>query len=345
MSKRIKDENITTCFGKQDIKDSRPSPSFSLITNGIALWGGLLLLVLFSLVLSFSIGSATLSLRELIINAQGEGAHIFFELRLPRALAAFVCGGLLSLAGALMQLLLHNPLADPYVLGVSAGAALVTLFMMCLGANEGWLMPGAWAGSLFSMLLVLFLARKHRFQSHTLLLTGIALSSALSALTSFILLLSPNENLHSMLFWLAGDLNGAGLPWLSLSILVVGLIICLMLAPGLNVLVRGERPARALGLSSKAYRIALYVLAALFTAASVTVAGCIGFIGLIVPHLTRMLVGFDHRIVLPVSVLLGGSLLGIADTVARSAFAPQQLPVGLVMALIGAPVFMWLLQR
>ncbi|RDI48587.1 FecCD family ABC transporter permease [Aquicella lusitana] len=302
-------------------------------------------LIFFSFFLSLSKGSTSISLYQLLFDSRGDFNTILWKLRLPRTLTAFVSGGLLALAGALMQLLLQNPLADPYVLGISGGAALFTLLMMLFGFSEYGLMGGAWAGSLLTIVIILLLARKHRWQTHTLLLSGIAMACGFSACISFILLMSPNASLHSMLFWLSGDLNDARFPWFSLIILIIGFVICLMLAPGLNILGRGEKEAQALGLATRKYRITLYLLSSLFTAQAVMLAGCIGFVGLIIPHLTRLLVGYDHRIMLPVSLFLGGSILTIADTFARSLFAPQQLPVGMMMAIIGVPIFIWLLQK
>lgn len=297
------------------------------------------------MVFSLFKGSTSISLYQLFTQNSPLVQTIFLKLRLPRTVTAFVSGGLLALAGALMQILLQNPLADPYVLGISGGAALATLLMMLFGLSAQWLMGGAWLGSLLTIFLILLLAKKHRWQTHTLLLSGIALACGFSACISLILLTSPDSNLHSMLFWLTGDLNDAHFPWLALGILCVGFWICLILAPGLNILGRGEKEAKVLGLPIQTYRLTLYLLSSLFTAAAVTLAGCIGFIGLIVPHLTRRLCGYDHRLVLPLSLLLGGSILTVADTLARSLFAPQQLPVGILMALIGVPVFIFLLQR
>jgi iron complex transport system permease protein len=299
-------------------------------------------LVFLSLLLSLSKGSTSTPLYQLLFQ---DDQAIFLKLRLPRTITAFVSGGLLALAGTLMQLLLQNPLADPYALGVSGGAALMTLLFMLFGVSEYGLIGGAWIGSLFTIVLMLLLAKKHQWQTHTLLLSGIALACGFSACISFILLIAPDTQLHSMLFWLAGDLNGTEFPWTGLVVLALGFIICLFLAPGLNILGRGEKEARSLGLPSKQYRFILYLLSSLFAATAVTMAGCIGFIGLIIPHLTRRLCGYDHRIVLPLAMLLGGSLLTITDTFARTLFAPQQIPVGIVMALMGVPIFVWLLQN
>lgn len=302
-------------------------------------------LAMLTILFSLSKGSTSVSLYQLLFSDNGQFNLIFFKLRLPRTLTAFVSGSLLALAGSLMQLLVQNPLADPYVLGISGGAACFTLLLMLIGISNDWLIAGAWAGSLLAIALILLLARKHHWQSHALLLSGIALASGFSACISFILLISPNTNLHSMLFWLTGDLNTVHIPWLGISILSMGLLFCLLLANGLNIFSRGDKEAQALGLPCKRYRIMLYLLSSLFTATAVTLAGCIGFIGLIIPHLTRMLCGYDHRIVLPISALLGGILLTIADTCARTLFAPQQIPVGILMTFIGIPIFIWLLRK
>jgi iron complex transport system permease protein len=298
-----------------------------------------------SVTLSLYKGSTPASLYQLLFNENGQFSPIFLQLRLPRTLAAFTCGSLLALAGTLLQLLLQNPIADPYALGISSGAAFFALLMMWLGFGEIGLMGGAWLGSLLTMLLIILLARKHHWHAHTLLLSGIALASLFSAGISFILLMSPETNLHGLLFWLTGDLNGANFPWLPLIILSIGSVCAYCLAPGFNILGRGESAAQSLGLQTKHYRVALFLLSSLCTAAAVSIAGCIGFIGLIIPHLTRLLVGYDHRITLPLSMLLGGSFLTLADTLARTIITPEQLPVGIIMAMIGVPVFIWVLQK
>lgn len=277
--------------------------------------------------------------------SQTDQSFIFWKLRLPRTLTAFVSGALLALAGTLMQLLLQNPLADPYALGISSGAALTTLLFMYFGVPLEFLIFGAWGGSLFSIALILALASQHKFQSYALLLCGVAIAYALSALISLILLLSSDATLHSMLFWLAGDLNEAQMPYLEGTILITGTLICLGLAPGLNILSRGEISAKTLGLRVKLYQIFLFLLSSLFTAAAVSISGCIGFIGLLVPHLTRALIAFDYRYILPLNVLLGGSLLVFADTVARTILSPQQIPVGIITALFGLPIYLWLLRQ
>lgn len=272
--------------------------------------------------------------------------EIVFSIRLPRALSAFVTGGLLALSGALMQILLRNPLADPYVLGISGGAAVATLLLLLFGITGISLVSGAWAGSLITSLLVFVLA-KHRspWNSQRVLLTGIALASGFSALISFILLISPERELRSMLFWLIGDLSYARIPELEFIILFCGLVISFGLARELNILLRGEQEAKALGVNTQRLQITLYLLSSALTATAVTLAGCIGFVGLIIPHTLRLLGLHDQRYLLPAAALLGGALLTFADLLARTLLSPQQIPVGMMMAVLGIPVFLILLQK
>lgn len=272
--------------------------------------------------------------------------NIVLHLRLPRTLSAFVTGGLLALAGAIIQVLLRNPLADPYILGVSGGAAVASLVFILCGLTGYGLTGAAWIGSLFSIFLLITLTgRKTVWSTQRLLLTGIALASGFSAVISFILMMSPDKELHGMLFWLLGDLSFSHWPFIEGGILLAGLIASLVLAKKLNILVRGEEEARALGVNAARLERQLYFLGALLTAAAVALAGCVGFVGLIVPHLVRLLCGYDHRFLLPGSVLLGGGLLTAADTLSRTLFAPEQLPVGITMSLIGIPVFLFLLHK
>lgn len=311
---------------------------------------GLLLLALVSLSYSLSHGSIDLSYSELFTTLLGEGtpamSQIVFDIRLPRTVSAFVTGGMLAMSGVLMQVLLRNPLADPYILGVSGGAALMTLTLMLFGMTGLWLTAGAWIGSLAAMFSVFFLAKQYAlFQAERVLITGIALASAFSAVISFILLMSPDQTLHGMLFWLLGDLADAHFPLAESVILCIACLWSFRLATPLNILLRGEPIARSLGINTSRLQRSLYFLCALQTAAAVALAGCIGFVGLMVPHALRYILGFDHRQLLPGSVLLGGSLLTIADTLSRTLFAPQQLPVGMLMAFLGVPVMLFLLHK
>lgn len=293
-----------------------------------------LIFALISIFFALSFGSVHLS-----------DPHLILKLRLPRVASAFTAGGLLSLAGALIQLLLQNPLADPYILGISGGSALMTLLLMYFDITGITLISGAWLGSLIAIVFMLIMQRKSAFQTQHLLLSGIALASAFSACISFVLVISPETTLHGMFFWLCGDLNAAQFPTFPFAILLIGCVICMLMTPSLNLLYRNEREARALGVAWQSYRIMIYLLSSLFTAAAVTIAGTIGFVGLIVPHITRKLVGLNHRMLLPMCLLLGGSLVTLADLCARTWFAPQQIPVGIMLAMIGLPLFIRLLQK
>ncbi|MDH5230231.1 MAG: iron ABC transporter permease [Gammaproteobacteria bacterium] len=273
-------------------------------------------------------------------------SQVLWELRIPRALSAYVTGALLALAGVLMQVLLRNPLADPYVLGISGGAAVAVLAGMLFGAGVLLLNLGAFLGALISTLIVFALSHgKGSWTPTRLLLTGVVVAAGWGALISFILAIAPERDLPGMLFWLMGDLSYASMPGLASLLLFFGLITSWFFARDLNMLIRGELSASALGVSVLGLRRLLFFLAALLTASAVTTAGSVGFVGLIVPHMVRLLMGSDHRILIPASVLLGGSLLCLADTLARSLIAPQQLPVGVITALIGVPVFLFLLNR
>ncbi|MFH1872937.1 MAG: iron ABC transporter permease [Pseudomonadota bacterium] len=277
---------------------------------------------------------------------QDTAGAVVSGLRLPRALAAFACGGLLALAGALMQVLLRNPLADPYVLGISGGAAVGALLAMLAGLALALINLFAFAGAFAAMLMVFGLARGDGSWTQTrLLLTGVIVAAGCSAVVALILSVAPEHQLRSMLFWLMGDLSHAGTPWPALLVLALGLAAALPLSRDLNLLARGDLIARTLGVRVRGLRGAVYVLASLLTAVAVTTAGSVGFVGLVVPHLVRLAVGNDQRVLLPAAALAGGSLLVIADTLARTLVAPQQLPVGVLTALLGVPVFLYLLSR
>ncbi|MBV2207679.1 MAG: iron ABC transporter permease [Pseudomonas sp.] len=282
-----------------------------------------------------------------VLGAQGSvEAQIILELRLPRALAAFACGGLLATAGALMQVLLRNPLADPYILGISGGAAVGALGAMVLGAAMFWVDVSAFAGALAAMLLVFGLAHGDGSWTQTrLLLTGVIVAAGCGAVVSLMLALAPDTRVMSMLFWMMGDASAASRPWPALAVLALALVAVMPFARDLNVLARGELVARALGVRVGRLRIALYVLASLLTATAVTLVGSVGFVGLVVPHLVRLALGNDQRVLIPAAALAGGTLLTLADTAARTVMAPQQLPVGVLTALISVPVFLFLLSR
>jgi iron complex transport system permease protein len=281
-------------------------------------------------------------------------SDVVHNLRWPRAMAAFATGGLLAVAGALMQVLLRNPLADPYVLGLSGGAAVGALVAMLAGLAGAALGAAAFAGALLSMAIVFALAHRdlagHALSadadvSSRLLLTGIVLAAGWSALVTLLLTIAPERELRGILFWLMGDLGGATTYVPALVALAAAILVLLPSSRALNVMLRGPVVAQSLGVPVARMRRTLFVIASVATALAVTTAGTIGFVGLIVPHALRLAVGNDQRVLLPACALAGGALLVLADTLARTVIAPQQLPVGAVTAVIGAPVFIALLLR
>ena len=311
----------------------------------------LLALAPLSLWFALSHGSLNISAPELWLALRGTPNDVtsylvIHELRLPRALSAFAVGGLLALSGALLQVLLRNPLADPYVLGISGGAAVAALLSMLSGFGIGWVRGNAFFGALLSMLMVFGLSRLGSvWTQNRLLLTGVVVAAGWGALISLILALAPMAQVQGMLFWLLGDLSYATQPAMALMALVAGLAVSLWFARALNLLLRGENTAAALGENPVRLRYIVYLVASLLTAMAVTLAGSVGFVGLVIPHILRLVAGSDHRFLLPACVLLGGGFLTIADTLARSWAAPVQLPVGVITALLGVPAFLYLLIR
>jgi iron complex transport system permease protein len=264
---------------------------------------------------------------------------------MPRVLAAFVVGGLLALSGTLLQALLRNPLADPYVLGVSGGAAVGSLLPILLGAGAVSSLGGV-LGALVSVALVLTAARRGSALSvSVLLLAGVILASTWGAMIGLMLALAPDAGLRGMLFWLMGDLGDPrGLGW-GFPILILALVTAMAMARPLDLLARGTLTAAVFGVATVPLELGIYLLSSLATATAVNLAGSIGFVGLLAPHFARLLIGTRHRILLPAATMLGGSLLALADAVARSVIAPRELPVGTMTALLGTPLFLWLLAR
>jgi len=315
-----------------------------------ALFPGLALLSLAAGLFALASGSADIGAAEswqaLLGHASDNARNIVLELRLPRALTAYGVGGLLAVAGVLMQVLLRNPLAEPYILGTSGGAAVAALLAMTLGFGATLVDLSAFAGAMVATLLVFSIAQGTGNWTPTrLLLTGVVLAAGFSAATTLLLALSPDQNLRGMLFWLVGDLSYSYSPARSLWLLALITGAGLIAARHLNVLARGDLQAAIVGLPVAGFRLIIFAVTALATAISVTTVGVIGFIGLVIPHLIRIIAGSDHRIVLPASALAGGTLLVIADTLARTLLAPRQLPVGALTATIGVPLFLILMSR
>lgn len=309
----------------------------------------LLLLSALSLALSSALGSVPMSPGEWLSALQDPDSavgEIIWRLRMPRALSAWLVGALLALSGCLMQVLLRNPLADPYILGVSGGAACASLLGMAAGIGAAFLPALALGGALFSILLVFGLARgKGPWSGTRLLLTGVVTASGWAAIISLVLALGPDNSLRGMLFWLIGDLAHARSGTGTVVVLAMVFALAMLFSRSLNVLAMGETTARLLGEETNRLLWLIYLLASILTATAVSIAGSIGFVGLIVPHLTRMVVGSDHRSLLPAATLFGGCFLVISDTLARTVLAPRQLPVGVVTAILGVPLFLLLLNR
>ncbi|GJL80635.1 MAG: iron ABC transporter [marine bacterium B5-7] len=301
------------------------------------------------IVWSLSTGTIDIPLRDVLTALTGTDsthAMVIREIRAPRTLGGFLAGAMLALAGAMLQVLLRNPLADPYVLGISGGASVAALAVMLTGAGFVGISFAATTGAALATALVFALAYGRGVWSSTrLLLTGVVLASGWGALISFLLSISEEHQVFGMLFWLMGDLGNARPGWASIAVLIVVAIVAMLNARDMNLVATGELRARSLGVNVQKLRITLFLATSILTAAAVTLAGTIGFVGLVVPHMIRLIGGTDHRSLLPASLLAGGSLVVAADTLARTLLAPRELPVGVVTAFIGVPLFLVLLRK
>jgi len=291
---------------------------------------------------------------ETLTGASGVSRSVIvLEVRLPRVLLAFLVGASLAAVGVALQALLRNPLADPYILGVSSGAALGAVLALQMGI--GWAFAGFSALHLFAFLgagativtMYRVVVTEGRVPVHTLLLAGVIINAIISALILFITSVSDSTSAFRMFFWLMGNLTTLGYSGLgALAVLVaVGIGLLCGQARNLNLLALGEEAARGLGLAVERVKLLIFLTTALVTGAVVAVSGLIGFVGMVVPHAMRMVLGADHRLLLPAAALFGGVFLMVADTVARSLLAPTELPVGVITALCGGPFFIYLLIR
>lgn len=319
-------------------------------TRNVFLLPGLLVIAIGSLFVALLFGTFPISIVQvfdsIFFPVPGIVDDVIWKLRLPRALAAFACGALLATSGVLLQVLLRNPLADPYILGVSGGAALGALTTLLFGAGLALTNLAALIGALGAIAIVFALSfRAGDWNLHRLLLTGVVLSAGFTALISLLLTLAPQAQVKGMLFWLMGDLSHAGASGVAWLLLALVLAVFTLWSGSLNALALGALKARALGVAVSGLQAAIYFGAALATVAAVLLGGSIGFVGLMVPHALRLSGVNDHRRLLPASALAGGSFVALADTFARTAWAPQQLPVGVFTALLGVPVLLFLLSR
>jgi len=314
--------------------------------------GTLLGLLLLLVLVALFVGAVPFTLSDVtnaIFGQKGLASIILFELRLPRIVLALFVGASLAMAGACFQALLRNALADPYVLGISSGAALgVMLALIWLPHTSGVQAVFGLFGALATTGIVYMLGFRHgRLMSHSLLLAGVISASFLSAVIVFLMTAMNSRDLRSITYWLMGDLSyytGVPIGLVIAAVLAAGALAWLQ-APSLNAMLMGEQEALAMGVDVARVKLLTYLAASTLTAVAVAAAGSIGFIGLLVPHLVRLVFGNDYRILLPTSALAGAAVLVLADTLARSIAAPTELPVGAVTAVLGAPLFIYLLRR
>ena len=303
---------------------------------------------------SLLLGTAEISVAQLLSLAGGDGDQgghaslILFEIRLPRILLAGLVGFALALGGVVFQALLRNPLADPFILGVSGGSAVGAVFGILLGFGFGFGIPAmSFAGALLTLLLLLAVgSRSIGVESTTILLTGVIVNAFFTAIIMFFVSVSADGKLHSMLFWLYGDLSQTSYSYLYVigPVLLVSALVIYRFSTRLNLLTAGEDTAARLGVDVTRTKLLLLVVVSMMIGTVVAFSGLIGFVGLVVPHLVRMAFGSDHRLLIPVAALGGASFLVVADTAARTLIAPSELPVGVISAFVGAPFFLLLLR-
>lgn len=309
-----------------------------------------------AVLLSLRLGAVRLGAAEVVDALRGRGdpaaVAIVQRLRLPRSVLAALVGGSLAASGAAFQALLRNPLAEPYILGVSGGAAVGAVGAIVLGLSApsgAGTAVAAFGGAILAIVLVLRLAGSvgRALDTRVLLLSGVVIGAFFNAVILLALTFADLESFRSALFWMMGSVAGA--TWREIGVLaaaaVPGLAVLLALARPLNLLAVGEETAAYLGVRTERVKLAAYAAASLLAAAAVAVAGVIGFVGLVVPHVVRILWGADHRFLLPASVLLGATFLVLADALARTVAAPTELPIGVVTAFVGVPFFLWILRR
>lgn len=311
----------------------------------------LAVLACFGGIISIMKGSVNVPLNEIIAAMTGGSAgmhqQIILNIRLPRTIVAGLVGVNLALSGAILQAVMKNPLADPHIIGISAGAGIMGIFIMLLFPDLSWLItPAAFAGAMGAAILIYILAWKNGIQPIRIILAGVAVSAFLGAGISALMIIY-SDRVHSALMWMVGGLSARSWPQVMIiwPYTLAGMIFTLLAARYLNILQLGDELAKGLGLRVERTRLILTAAAALLAASAVSVVGLLGFVGLIVPHAARLMIGSDYRYLLPATIFLGAATVMLSDTFARVAFAPVELPVGIIMAAIGAPFFLFLLRR
>ncbi len=325
--------------------------SDSVGRNRIFLLVGCFLLVIISLIYGLATGSVTLTVSEVLNGIFGEEGtiehQIVWNLRLPRLLTGLLVGMCLAVSGGILQGIMRNPLADPGIIGVSSGAGLVAVSTMLIFPAYTGLVPiGAFIGAFIAAALVYGLAWNGGVAPLRLILAGVAINTFLGAITSGVMIVY-SDKVQTVLSWLMGGLSGKSWPHLKIILpyAVIGLVLSLFASRSVNILRLGDDVAKLLGYNVEKHRLLLLLLSTFLAGAAVSVAGLLGFVGLVVPHMVRLLIGNDYKYLLPTSALLGGALVIFADTAARSWFEPIELPVGVLLAVLGAPFFLYLLRK
>lgn len=301
--------------------------------------------------LSLTKGSSVISLEQIvqILLAPGNDpqSQIIWNIRMPRTIVGALVGVNLALSGAILQAVMRNPLADPHIIGISSGAGLAGVVIMILfPAMEYLITPVAFIGAMLAAVCIYILAWKNGIKPVRIILAGVAVSAFLSAGISGLMIFY-SDRVHGALMWMVGGLAARSWPHVHIILpyAVIGLLLALASAAYLNILQLGDEMARGLGVNVEITRIVMTAIAALLAASAVSVVGLLGFVGLVVPHAARLLIGSDYRLLLPASALLGIAIVTLSDTFARVIFAPIELPVGIIMAFLGAPFFLFLLRR
>ncbi|MDY4921302.1 MAG: iron ABC transporter permease [Phascolarctobacterium sp.] len=310
-----------------------------------------LALALVGAFLSLTKGSSVITLEQIINILLHPGtdpqSQIIWNIRMPRTIVGALVGINLSLSGAILQAIMRNPLADPHIIGISSGAGLAGVVIMILyPALEYLITPVAFVGAMLAAICIYILAWKNGIKPVRIILAGVAVSAFLSAGISGLMIFY-SDRVHGALMWMVGGLAARSWPHVNIILpyAVIGLVLALASAAYLNILQLGDEMARGLGINVEVTRIIMTAIAALLAASAVSVVGLLGFVGLVVPHAARLLIGSDYRYLLPAAALLGVAVVTLSDTFARVVFAPIELPVGIIMAFLGAPFFLFLLRR
>lgn len=317
----------------------------------ISLLGVFAFLALAGIVVSIGAGSVYISPEEIWLSLSGEGSgtndKILMNIRLPRTIVAALVGINLSLSGAILQAVMKNPLADPHIIGISSGAGLAGIMVLLMLPESTYLVtPVAFLGAMGAAVCIYILAWKDGIRPIRIILAGVAVSAFLGAGISALMIFY-SDRVHSALMWMVGGLSARSWPHVEMiyPYTIIGVLLAFFGARHINILQLGDEIAKGLGLRVELVRISLTAVAALLAASAVSVVGLLGFVGLIVPHAARLIIGSDYRFLLPGAALLGVAVVTFSDTFARVAFAPIELPVGILMAVFGAPFFLFLLRR